>query len=363
VPPAEILLARIDVVVPEADPLALDDITVDNTTRPYLMHTQLIQELFDIPDLAGEGGAAPARELHEWASIIDVSPRGLALWLHIGQDLNLQPNENIRLQRVRPNGSLEQLTIGLSEDVARRNDVGRYYQVRTFVNLENGDFLLFTFAATQIQVGGAGTLSDFIASAPFTYPNYQPGPGALFAFHVVDRGQGGITEERVREIILELATPQEPVVPFVTVTALTEGNQARAYELWFHLDGIAEQNEGLIETLNEGNFVLYVEPEPNVVARVTVEFEQLRPNVWHVFPSFGNQRTRSLLRMAFILDRPMGIRAFNPAAGGIDGFQTLREYIDNTRQRMDGHMMNSEEFGEVLVVYVREQGMAGRLPL
>jgi hypothetical protein len=50
-------------------------------------------------------------------------------------------------------------------------------------------------------------------------------------------------------------------------------------------------------------------------------------------------------------------------AGGIDGFQTLREYIDNTRQRMDGHMMNSEEFGEVLVVYVREQGMAGRLPL
>ena len=363
IPPAEILLAEVHLVIPAAGSPALDAITIDNTTRPYLLHTQLIQELFDIPDMAGEGGGAPAREMHEWASVTDVGPRGLSLWLHIGRDLGLQPNENIRLLRVRPNGDLEQVTIDLAEEVSRRNEVGRYYRIRTFVNLENGDFLLFRFDTTQIQVDGAGTLTDFIAAAPFTYPNYQPGPGRLFAFHVVNRGQAGVTEERVREIIRELMQPQEPVIPFVTVTPLTEGNQAFAYELWFHLDGIAEQNEGKIERLDPENFAFYVEPAPNAVEQIPVEFEQLRDNVWHVFPAFGNQRTRSLVRMAFALDMPIGIQAFNPVAGGLEFYETLREYIDKSDQRLEGQLMATERFGEALVVFVREQASARRLPL
>jgi hypothetical protein len=363
IPPAEILLAEVHLVIPATGLPAPDAITIDNTTRPYLLHTQLIQELFDVPDLAGEGGGVPARELHQWATITDVGPRGLSLWLHIGRDLGLQPNENIRLLRVRPNGDLEQVTIDLAEEVARRNEVGRYYRIRTFVNLENGDFLLFRFDTTQIQVDGAGTLTDFIAAAPFTYPNYQPGPGRLFAFHVVDRGQTGVTEERVREIIRELMQPQEPVIPFVTVTPLTEGNQAFAYELWFHLDGIAEQNEGKIERLDPENFAFYVEPMPNAVEQIPVEFEQLRDNVWHVFPAFGNQRTRSLVRMAFALDMPIGIQAFNPVAGGLEFFETLREYIDKSDQRLEGQLMATERFGEALVVFVREQASARRLPL
>ena len=55
-PAADILLARIDLTIPAQGAPVLDDIAVDNTTRPYLLHTQLIQELFDIPDLAGRGG-------------------------------------------------------------------------------------------------------------------------------------------------------------------------------------------------------------------------------------------------------------------------------------------------------------------
>ena len=67
-PPAEILLAQIDLVVPDNAPLDFDTITIDNSTRPYLLHTQLIQELYDIPDLTGEGGAAaPDQEVREWA--------------------------------------------------------------------------------------------------------------------------------------------------------------------------------------------------------------------------------------------------------------------------------------------------------
>lgn len=89
----------------------------------------------------------------------------------------------------------------------------------------------------------------------------------------------------------------------------------------------------------------------------------MRPNVWYVFPSTGNLPTRSLVRLAFSLDAAMGIRAFLPSTGTMETFETLREYIDKTQQRLDGLVMKSDKFGEVLVVYVREQGQAGRLKL
>ena len=44
----------------DADTLTLDDITVDNSARPYLLHTHLIQELYRFPDMPGEA-AGPHR--------------------------------------------------------------------------------------------------------------------------------------------------------------------------------------------------------------------------------------------------------------------------------------------------------------
>lgn len=366
-PAAEILLARVDFILPDTDPLELDDIAIDNTTRPYLLHTQLIQELYDFPDLAGEGGAAaPARELREWVTIADTSPRILRLWFHIDQDLELIPNDNFQLLRIRPNGTVETINIiGLAEEIPG-NNVGRYVRLRSGTNLNNGDFLLLRFNANQIQLGGGGSLADFIASAPFTYPNYQPGPGRLLAFHVVDRSQGGVSEDQVRELILELAPPQEPIIPFVTITPLTDGLTAFAYELWFHLDGAVDLNEGVIENLvSEENFAMFVETEPNAVELIPISrLGRRRENVWEAFPNFDNQPTRSLVRFAFALDVPIGINAFSPTSGGMEFFETLREYIDRTNQRLDGHVIKAEVFGgEALVVYVREQASAGRIEI
>ncbi len=359
-PPAEILLARIDLTLPAGQALTPDDVVVDNSVRPYLLHTQLIQELFDVPDLAGEGGAAPTKALAEWATIADVGPRGLALWLHIGQDVNLVPNENTRLFRIRADGSLEQITVELAEEVARRNQVGRYYRLRTFVNLDNGDFLLMRFDTGQIDAGGV-TLTDFIAGVAFTYPNYLVGQEQLFAFHVVDRGQA-IDEEQLRQLILSLIPPQQPVVPFVTITPITDGDVAFAYELWFHLDGLLEQNEGLIKSLHEGNCLMFVEPSPGAAELVPLELGQIRENVWMAFPAFGNVPSRSLVRFAFSLDEAIGIQAFDPAAGGMAFYDTLREYLEKTGQRAQGRMMRSDKFGtDALVVYAREQGSARRL--
>lgn len=361
--PAEILLAQIDLVIADNGTLTLNDIAIDNSTRPYLLHTQLIQELFDIPELAGEGGqAAPQKDIAEFATVTDVSVQILNLWIHIGRNIDLQPDENIRLLRVRTDGTLEQLTIELNEDVPRRNEVGRYYRVRTFVPLNNGDFLLFRFDTDQIAVdGGPQTLTDFIGNAPFSYENYSLGQARILAFHVVDRR---ITTNEIRQLILELLPPQQPVIPFVTITPITNvDNFLEGYELWFHLDGVAEQNDGgLVLSVEPQNVAMYVESAPGVVDDVPIEaLQNIRPNVWMVIPQRGDNILPPLVRMVFSLDEQMDIKAFNPDSGAVEGFLTLREYIEKTRQKLEGHIVQSERFGEALVVYVREQSFAREL--
>jgi hypothetical protein len=276
--------------------------------------------------------------------------------------VDFQPNENVSLVRVRPDGSLEALTIELSEDVPRRNDVGRYYRIQTFVNLNNSDFLLLRFDTDQILVGGGPeTLTDFITGAPFNYENYNTGQARIFAFHVVDRGQS-ISEEQIRQLILELMPPQQPVIPFVTVTPITlRESFLQGYELWFHLDGIAEQNEGRLDELHQENMALYVERAPGVVDDIPYELAQIRPNVWMVFPQTGDDGLPPLVRFVFSLERPMNLIAFNPDSGGLEDFATLADYINKTGQQLEGHRVISERFGEALVVYAREQSAAGRL--
>lgn len=366
-PPAEILLAQIDLAIPEDEGLQLEGIAVDNSTRPYLLHTQLIQELFDVPEMAGEGGEpAPPQDVRAFATVEDISPRLLSLWLHIGENLDLQPEENIELLRVRGNGTLENIRIALREEENRRNQVGRYYRIQTFVNLENGDFLLLRFAAGRIRVGvnGGRQLSEWIEEAPFTFENYDRRERQLLAFHIVERAET-MGEDEIRRLIRELMRPQEPVIPFVTVTPITpEQNFLEGYELWFHLDGIAEMNDGAIELLDESNLAMYVEAEPGRVEEVPLrEIFPIRPNVWMAIPAEANEIPRPLVRFVFGLWMPMGIKAYDPNTGNMDGFENLGTYVDATGQRLQGQIMRTERFeeGEGLVVYVREQGLAGRL--
>jgi hypothetical protein len=157
--------------------------------------------------------------------------------------------------------------------------------------------------------------------------------------------------------------PQQPVIPFVTITPITlRSTILEGYEMWFHLDGIAEMNDGGIEDLHPENMAMYVEAAPGSVKEVPIEaIQRIRPNVWMVIPQRDQEPLTPLVRMVFSLDVPMGIRAHAPASGGIETYDTLREYIDKTQQQLDGHRMQSERFGEALVVYAREQTAAGRL--
>lgn len=372
-PPAEILLAQITFPLPEdgGDP-ALEEVEVDNSVRPVILHTGLIQELFRFPDRAGEGEAAPARPALAFATVEDAGDRLLTLWLHTGADLGLQAGENVRLIRVEDDGSLNALTFELREDTARSNEVGRYYRLRTFVNLNNGDFLLLQFDTDNIQVttadGETLPLTDFMEAQPVAYANFNPGANRLLAFHIVERAET-IDEERIRQIVEELIPPPQPpqpTVPFVTITPMTasEGDFdfLQNYELWFHLDGLLEQNDGGIGNLSMENMRLFFEVAPGAVQPVAFEMEQVRPNLWYAHPQIENpEMGLPLARFAFMLDAGYDIQAFNPQAGGIDNFGTLRDYIDATEQQLEGHLMTSEELGDVFVVYVRQQGRARRI--
>jgi hypothetical protein len=303
--------------------------------------------------------------VREFASVADATARELGLWVHLGEDIGQDSLQaGLRIVRIGTTGALNSLNFQIAEETARRNEVGRYYRIRTNANLQDGDYLLFLFDGNQIILRrGGGTLSlrQFIESASFTYSNYIPASGEIATFHVVNRAQGGLTEAQVREIVLSLIPPPTPTAPLVTITPITVSEGAfdflQSYELWFHLDGIVEQNDGSVNNLHPDNLFLYAEVAPGVVQRIGIEVRPIRPNVWEVMPAIPN-RGLPFARFVFPLDSDYDLKAFNPAAGGFDSFGTLRDYIQATNQQLAGHSIVSEEFGEALVVYVREQGRA-----
>jgi len=362
-PAAEIILAQLTLATTDADALTLDDMAIDNSARPYLLHTHLLQALHRFPDMPGQGGdAAPAPPVNDFATIEDVSARSLSLWVHIDRDIELT-RDNLRLVRIGANGALNPLQIGIREQTARRNGVGRYFQLNTRANLNNGNLLLLVFDADNIRVDGAGSLTDFITNAPFTYANFNPANNQMLAFHIVERAEG-IDRDEIVEIITELIPPPTPIVPFVTITPLTVSDGGddflRNYELWFHLDGIVEQNDGGIGNLvGQENVFLFAETAPKSVDMVTLEPNRIRPNVWLANPSIRD-RGIPFARFVFPLDADLGFDAYNPRIRSMDGFGSLRNFMEATGQRLDGHIMRFEELNdqEALVVYVREQGRA-----
>lgn len=368
-PAAEILLAQLDLILPEEGELVLENIEVDNTIRPYLLHTQLIQELFDVQDLGGEGGAGePDQPVMDFAIIEDVSLQILSLWVRVPNNIDLVPNQTLFIQRVEADGSLATINFEVSEDQARRNDVGRYFRLRTRVNLNNGDHLLFRFETDSISVeteSGRRSLSEVIEETPFTFANYRPEQARILAFHVVERADA-LDPDQIREIVQELMPPPQPQVPFVTITTLTQSDGEfdflRGYEMWFHLNGQVDLNEGAIEGFSRQNLRVFVENSPGNVTELPVQFEQIRPNIVLAVPRQSPNQPLPFVRFAFELDTRVAIRAFNPLSRAMEEFNSIRNYMERSQQQLAGHiMLSANGDGESLVIYAREQGRARRV--
>ena len=358
--PPDVLLASISVTIPAEEALTTESFVIDNN-RPYLLHTQLIQELFRIPGLGGGASEAiPAQPTREFATILSMTTpetrTNLRMWIHVGEDID--PDAllaGLQIFRIQPNGVQDSLSIAITEDTNRANDVGRYYDISASTNLQDGDYLLFVFDIDTVQIGG-GSMRDFIDGLPFAFSNYAANDGQLFAYHIVHVPP--VPAEGTTEIIRETIAP---TVPFVTITPTVIGNEVvESFEFWFHLDGIVHINEGSIETIGRETIFAYVEDGPNSTIEVPlVEFDPVegRRNIFRGIPE-QNDLTRPWIRIAFVLEGELVFEAFDPNTQNLERFGNIAEYMNNTGLTPEGQIMEAER-GRVLVRYIRAEIAVG----
>ena len=193
-----------------ANPVILSHSDPDDSGRPYLLHTGLIQEL----RLGSGGGAPPAREAVTLAATADASGvPTLSAWFHLGEPVSLPGT----IQVADENGQEVNFTTTAASGLA---------QVWTLtappgMTVADGDQLAVTFPGAEVLVGNsASTLAAAIA-----------GQGYLGA-----TSTGDLTAYTA----VRVPGPPPASVPFVTVTFVPADN---AYlELWFHMQpaGLAE---------------------------------------------------------------------------------------------------------------------------
>jgi hypothetical protein len=201
---AGILLARIDFVVDgPANDLVLVHVETppDDTDRPFLLPTQVIQEL---PKL---GGDATARPLQEFATLHVHDQATLFAWIHypaVIADLTsaltvLAVGQSIGIQYITPMPGLSNLfQIGLTGNVLINPD----------------DRIEVDFDLQQVILAGGGTVLADLDSRSFDYVSRQQNMVAAYT----------------------IADHLPPTRAFVSFKTIRPTNEQPFLELWFHTD-------------------------------------------------------------------------------------------------------------------------------
>jgi hypothetical protein len=189
----------------------------DDSGRPYLLHTELIQEL----RLGGLAGAPVVQDAVTLAATADASGvPAITAWFHLGQPVSLPA----AIQVADDNGNTGAFTTNPASGT-------QFSQVWTLsapsgFTVADGDQLAVTFPGTDVMVGdSATTLAAAIAGLDI--PN-ATGAGDVTAFAPVQ-----VT-----------VPPPAPLasVPFVTISYVPANGGPAHLELWFHMQpsGTAE---------------------------------------------------------------------------------------------------------------------------
>jgi len=365
--PAEtaILLARIDLAIDASgdQPVVVGDPTppvVSDEGRPYLLHTQLIQELL----LLG-GGETILPEFREFVSVDTLTEAGgeaaaaFRLWFHLDEPIvfmeppaEVEDRPIVALRRVDRDDFTFKIE-ALQDPPAGPAHTWRLTPSR--VQLADGELLTLRFDANLIRVGSADgpTLTEFMRSQRLTFVGYD-GDHHIEAYHFVNvpppapEPEPGLTLEQVLELLRTLRT-----LPLVTISPVaSEPEKFVDYELWFHLDLLADGYEGALEELN---LTIYAEIFEDIFPMPFEIIDRPKRNVYvvRVFAAeadvdlFGQH---SYLRFAFPLDVGNLIKS---AEGS---FGSLREYIKAQQVKFEGYFVTIKETGEeALVVYSRLQ--------
>lgn len=233
---AGILLACIDFTPAAAFDVnapKIDAATVDDGGRPFLLHTQLIQELL----LLGGQQQEAAKELHEFATLQVHGSHELWAWLHHPAALEFVGDPAAALA-LRANG--QELKLDKVEPLAGFDNVAVITTAAAVAHeLEPAARLELTVDLTALrEVGGAGLL-DVLAAAAYDY---------------VGRDGDKLTVYGAVERIL-------PSRDLVTVRA--ERTEAGVeLVLWFHTDAPVRLPKTIPVTLGQGGLTVPFEAQP-----------------------------------------------------------------------------------------------------
>lgn len=312
-----ILLGRItfepaspfDPVAPEI--LGCDDPVEEG--RPYLLHTELIQELRWL----GESVAAPtpAPEPPPPVTLVTLSATvdekdftRIDAWFHTEKPVGLPERITVTDER------------GTSHDfrtsaVDANGDPTDFSFVWTLTSPDNGIFIEdglqvgALFPATGVLVGDPGTsLLDVedAATAPFVDQDEQDGDVTAYA---IVRGRAGtVTVQKAK------ATKS-----FVDITTMLDNGEQLVLELWFHLQPTGfEDNVRMLEFEDK----IFDEVSGQQVSIAQLARSQWSPNVWYMAVKHPNPGTQPVyLRHLF--------PTYEATVETPDGKMSLEEWIDH----------------------------------
>lgn len=240
-PPADfdprILLATIRFtlsagVVGEADPQVATCSEPDDTGRPYLLHTRLIQ-LLRINGPAGAPPVVDAPQARQLATITgkvdDAGQLVLTAWFHLGRPVGLTDLLTV-VSRSGSKGAFKGTPIG-AVDADGRSEVWELRfepggEAETFP-IADGEQVAVLFDPPSVLVGDPGATLATLITAGLDLLDVARG-GEVVVY-------GTVTGPAARPPEVPPAEPQRPVLEFVTITSVrAEPANAFTFELWFH---------------------------------------------------------------------------------------------------------------------------------
>jgi hypothetical protein len=206
-----------------ANPVITSYSAPDDTGRPYLLHTGLIQEL----RLGGAGGAAAPPVVQEAVTLSATADTSgvptLMAWFHLAQPVSLPAAINVVSENGQAGAFTTTSTSGTLFSPTWTLSAPAGYTVT------DGDELAATFPGAAVMVGdNATTLAAALAGLSFLDAD----------------AAGDVTAYAPVRVPAAPAAPPASV-PFVTVTYIPPAEEQAAYlELWFHM-----QPTGLTENV------------------------------------------------------------------------------------------------------------------
>ncbi len=326
---AGILLARIDFGL-EDNGTNIPDLGVpDDTGRPFLLHTQLIQELLFHGGNTVALERKPAQEFVTFNTILSQQQVPmLSAWFHIPEPVTLPQQLQAMLGLVEANNP--PLTFAASAGTTPSSLWDLTLQGQT--PLQDKDFLTFNFNTDEILVGSSNaTLTSIIQAQHLDFVGYD-GDHTIQAFYEVS--------------VPQPAAKNRPPLPFVTLTSITVvTRQELTVELWFHLDlNPLEETVGIDGTLDVRALRVFAElRKPVALEELKVEgIQTIQHNVFLAALSWprGNISPDALhLRFVFLPDMKL--------ANSQGGKFSLGDYIANDSINFEGYT------GKNIVAYLR----------